>query len=453
MPDNVEKEISVSLGTFDDRARSRIETFSKCFNEVPNNFRECLLHMKPKFVLRDSSDQPSIIISDDESDGGSIASAVTPSKRRANGHPPGLPKRPRPDTQSSNNGASFNLSNGRGSHSVKPEDDQVQGFPPAPSSPMKRFTLPAPFARYTGFGSGFRTLAQVREEKLAKTKAGMPDRLLDEMYEDLAKAAIKPWIEPAVDFLDYTMAQLQKELDHVAAESFSGLKKRLIFQEVRKHLRACLSEHSAMAKGQIRLLYEDESSGILTFNNEAFSQYEAEELAILTHFRHFQRMQHHAPPSGPFQQWNELNDDKRAQALKRRETDIARIGVDSFKEEIGVIGYIRAYYKLAALRYADSVSQIIIRRLIPGIRQQLSRFIDQRLGLRVENPQPVYERLMEEDARIATKRQELKSEGEKFMKALQSIQNLESGVAGEEVTEEEDQDTVMAMDDMHGSEV
>lgn len=453
MPDNVEKEISVSLKSFDDKARTRITEFSKCFNEVPNNFRDCLIHMKPKFVLKDKSDAPSIVISDDESDGGSVASQqVTPSKRRANGQSQVLPKRPRVDAQNSNGtGSSFNWSNGRGSGHVKPEEDQP--IPSLPPSPSKRFSLPAPFGKFTGFGSGFRTLAQVREEKTAKTKAGMPDRLLDEMYEDLAKEAIEPWNGPADEFLTFTMNQLQKELDVVAAESFINLKKRLVFQEVRKLLKACLSEHGAIAKEQIKLLYKDECSGILTFNSEAFGQYRIEELALLTHFRHHQRMQHHGPAAGSFLQWNDLNDDKRSQALKRREADVARIGADNFNEEIGVIGYVRAYYRLAALRFADAVSQIVIRRLIPGIKQDLSYFIDRRLGLRVENPGPVYERLMEEDARTATKRQELKSERDKFQKALQSITNLELGVGGDETVDGDDQDTDMAMDDIHGSEV
>jgi hypothetical protein len=59
---------------------------------------------------------------------------------------------------------------------------------------------------------------------------------------------------------------------------------------------------------------------------------------------------------------------------------------------------------------------------------------------------------MEEDARVATKRQELKSEREKFAKALQSIHHLESGVAGETPLEGDDHDTEMTMDDVHGDE-
>jgi hypothetical protein len=451
MPDNVEKEISVSLSTFDDRARTRIETFCKRFNEVPNNFRDCLLHMKPKFILKDSSDQASIVISDDESDSASVASTVTPSKRRTNGQHPQLPKRPRYDSQNST-GLPFNMSNGRGSFPVKPEDDQSQALPPMPPGPPKRFILPEPFAKYTGAGSGFRTLGQVRKEKLEKTKAGMPDRLLDEMYEDLARDAIRPWNGPAGDFLTFTMTQLLHELEDVAADSFKTLKKRLVYQEVKKLLKACLHEHTLAAKQQIDLLYDDESAGILTFNSEAFTQYETEELAILTHFRHHQRMIHYGTPAQPFMQWNELNDDKRAQALKRRETEVARIGVDSFKEELGVIGYVRAYFRLAALRFSDSVSQIVIRRLIPGIKRQLSRFIEQRLGLRVEDPQSVFERLMEEDGRTATRRQELKSEREKFLKALESIRNLEFGATGESIVDA-DEDEDMAMDDNMDSEV
>ena len=181
MPDNVEKEISVSLGSFNERARSQIEEFAKRFNETPNNFRECLIHMKPKFVLKDRSDAVHIDISSDDSDGGSVRSQNTPTKRRSNASHTTLPKRPRVDGPSGNggSGASFNFSNGRGNSFVKPEEDQTNTT--LPPSPVKRSALPAPFAQWSGYGSGFRTLAQVREEKTSQTRAGMPDRLLDEM--------------------------------------------------------------------------------------------------------------------------------------------------------------------------------------------------------------------------------------------------------------------------------
>jgi hypothetical protein len=217
-------------------------------------------------------------------------------------------------------------------------------------------------------------------------------------------------------------------LESVVSKSFESLKKRLIFQEVRKHLKACLNEHRTKVQETIKLLYRDETARMFTFNLEAFSRYRAEEEASLTHFRHWMRLQPHGPVNWKYVPWEQLNEEKRAQALKRREMELSKIGRDPFEEEIGIIAYVRGYYRLAGLRFADAVSQCIILRLIPGIRRELASYIDEKLGLRVTDPSGVYQRLMEEDEATASRRVTLKAEKEKFVKALASIEALETGV-------------------------
>lgn len=74
-----------------------------------------------------------------------------------------------------------------------------------------------------------------------------------------------------------------------------------------------------------------------------------------------------------------------------------------FEREVKVIAYIRGYYKLAALRFADSESQRIICRMIPEIKEKLSFHLNQRLGVLPGAGREVYERLMEEHPDVASK--------------------------------------------------
>lgn len=433
-PNNVELEVKQSLQSFSDSARSKIDEYSRKFSVLPIKFRDSLLHMKPKFVLKDRSDAPVIDISDDDSD--SAASMLTPTpKRRANGNPASEPRRPRLDGPA----ASFN-SHGNGS--VKHEEGRSSPvIPPSPAA-LQGNILPEPFAEFSRVGSGFRTIAQVREERREKSRSGMPGRILEEMYYDLVREAIEPWKGPARVFLKQAVDDLGAELRLVADKTFKTLEKRQVFKEIKRMIKSFLADKAQEINQVIQQLYEDERMQILTFNTEAFTRYSTEELASLRHFRHNQRMLAHGPLGAKPLTWELLNEEKRSQALRRREAEEARIGVDPFEEEIKVIAYVRAYYRVAALRYADAVSQCIICRLIPNIRRQLERYIDENLGLRVEDPGPVYERLMEEDASVAQKRATLQSEQQKFERALESIARLENGVAesasqGEDLGEED----------------
>ncbi|KAL3962864.1 hypothetical protein ACCO45_004387 [Purpureocillium lilacinum] len=73
--------------------------------------------------------------------------------------------------------------------------------------------------------------------------------------------------------------------------------------------------------------------------------------------------------------------------------------------------------------------------MIPEIRRKLPSYLEDKLGLRGPCSQSVYERLMEENEETANARETLKSEREKFAKALASIELLESGARGDQAAD------------------
>lgn len=431
LPENVELEIQTGLMTFADSARFKLDDFMRHFNTLPRNFRNCLLDTKPKFTLKDQSDFPVYEISDDELDTASIATATattTPTAKRRTA-PANITPSKRPRLDSHLNGAS---SNGH----IKPEEQNGLALRESSAIPSrlpppqaKKVLFPEPFAEFTTIGRGFRTLRQVREEIEAKIRSGMPDRTSDEVYIDLVIESVRPWKKPMDAFIKQAMRDLQTDLESTLNKALEGLKKRFIYQEAKRHLRKFLEEHRRQTEHDLVLLYNDETQRLLTFNETAFKQYRDEEHMELTRFRHYMRLKAVGPDPGKYVPGDQLTEDKRVQDTKKRDAEMLKLGPDQFAREIEVVAYVRGYYRLAALRFADTVSQRIICRMIPAIRRELPYYLSEKLGIRGPCAASVYERLMEEDEATAAKRETLKVEKEKFEKALASIEQLETGAA------------------------
>lgn len=416
MPENVELEIETSLMQFSESSRKGIDEFIRESSGLPSAFRECLLHIKPKFTLKDKSDLPVVEISDDDAE---PAAAATPrNKRQHDALATPSNKRARLDRA---NG----IPNGHGS--VKPEESASPVSAVSATPRRGRRRLEAPFTEYSSVGSGFRTIAGVRDEIQSKMNAGVPNVIPVEVYQDMALEAIKSWEGPMKTFLNETMAQLHQKLQEKLNLSMDRLRRRLIYRETAKHLNQFLSDQLQKTHEALSLVFSDETQQILTFNLEAFDRYVKDESEQLRRFRHKMRYEAMFPDQvKAASDWERMTPDQRVAESKEREKERQKLGPDAFERVIEVIAYIRGYYRLAALRFADAVSQLTICRMIPFIRMRLDWELRSQLGIRGANASTTYNRLMEEDAATAAKRESLKAEREKFVRALETIQSLEN---------------------------
>ncbi|SPJ89719.1 related to Mx protein [Fusarium torulosum] len=443
LPSNVELEVQTSVMEFGELARSQLKPseFSKYFVPLPDNFRDCLLDMKPKFTLRDASDIPVVDISDDESDAGSVATITnphTPSKRRAMAPPITPSKRVRMEQTPM----------GTPSHSqLRPEESRAGSV--ARSSPApRRQQFPAPFTPFSTVGRGFRTLRQVRDEIKSKTRAGVPDIITEEVYNDMCRESIEPWAGPMKAFLNQVMNLLSEMLEKALSASFARLNKRLIYRECKKILSEYLEERRRETIGALDLVYRLETYGLFTVNQEAFRRYQKDEQILLTRYRHQMRMQAAGYGDGrPPIPWESLTEEKRAADEKRRESELTKLGPDSFERELEVVAYVRGYYRLAALRFADAIALHITNGMIPHIQRNLPYHLDRKLGLAGADAKSVYERLMEEDPTTAARRGTLRAEREKFARALESIEELERGSSSSTISEREEEEEEEEHDD------
>lgn len=420
LPDNIPLKIHRCLRQFDERARLSVSEFAKNLGEdnLPEKFRNCLLGMKPKFILIDKTDSPPPpveVISDDSDNSHttSITTAVnTPSKRRHITVPTTPAKRAKTEMPGS----------GR---LVKPESSFRMPSPsPSVSAPTNNTE---PFTHFYKINRGFRTLAQVRQEMREKAVAGMPQRIADKVYEELALEAIRPWKDPMNLFLEQVMHLLDERLKGDLSDAFVDLRKRLVFNESKKHVKAFLRGHLETTKTYCDQVYKNETARLFTLNEAAFEQEQEGEMILLTRFRHMKRMVKGGyMEDRPLVPWETMTEAKRREETKKREDELLKIGPDRFAAEVEVIAYVRGYYRLAASRFADNVAQRVFCGMLPDILAGLESYLDQALDTISGGP-AVFERLMAEDEATAKKRDTLKAEKQKFLRALESIQSLKLG--------------------------
>lgn len=435
LPNNVELEVRTSLKNFTDDACRRLDGFTKTIATLPEDFRDCLLEMKPRVTLKDWTDSPLMEISDDEeSDAASVIQTTPNGKRRSTAAASVATPNKRQRVVASGS-------------SLKAEEVQTVFFPappPDPLSPAKSSSFADSFAEFHCAGRGFRTLRQVRDDIQRNTRAGRPNLIPDEVYCGLAVEAVKPWYHPMQRLLELTMHQLKGELEAALNQSFTNLKKRFVYRKAREHLSVYLRLNQRAMAEELQQIYDMECEEMFTVNKSALDREMAEEDIVLKRHRHHMRMIAHprkdcnALPPRPVD-WAHLTEEKRQQEMKRREIEVKAIGPDPFEREVEVMAYVRGYYRLAALRFADNVSQRVICRMIPQLRLRLSGFLEKELGLARPDVRSVYEMLMAEDEKTANRRAALRAETTKFETALASIEALETGAT--RPTEEGVQDT------------
>ncbi|OHE97501.1 dynamin family protein [Colletotrichum orchidophilum] len=415
LPNNVELEVKKSLMNFTSIVKDTLRgrKFSSNYGSLSDSFRDCILQMKPKFILKDKSDIPVLEISDDEDDN----SFVTPSNRKrggAYGQNQSAAKRARPTA----GGGSFSNAV---SNAIKTEDNGSRPSTPPRRRPTQLLPLALPFQRYANSGAGFRTLAQIREDIRAKTKAGMPSIVPDEVYEDLCKQAVKAWNQPMETFLQETMSCLQRIIDYALSQAFGALMKRLIFKQSTNLMNEFLRERRSETMSFLKAIYDMETFQLFTVNQKAFADYERSESRVLTRYRHVMRWQAFSGDAFEFHDWDQMTPEQRTNEQRKHNIELGKMGPDTFDKELKVAAYVRGYYMLSALRFADTVCLSVTSRMMPKIVQDLDFFLEENLGLIGGRDETVFTRLMEEDEATARKREQLKNELEKFKKALDSI--------------------------------
>lgn len=274
--------------------------------------------------------------------------------------------------------------------------------------------------------------------------------------EFLCMEAVKPWANPLHTFLNDTMAHLRNELTTSLTASFQNLEKRQVYTIAKRHAKEWLKTHQARILSQLERIYGMETRKIYTMDDDSFQRHRVHEGHMLKRTRHFYRWKAHLGDTthAKPENWDTMTAEARRKEEIQTQKEAAALGDDPYEVELGVASHVRGYYLTAAMRFIDVVAMHITSGLFTDLQADIEQHLERKMGLDRGNINPeVFIGLMEEEQSTAEKRVRLKTEMERFERAVREIYELNQTVmkASTDSTvaasmHEEDQD----MDDIDG---
>lgn len=413
MPINPEHEVRKSLLKFstDFQLRLRSKAFSAGWAKVAESFKIKILELKPRYrVMPDG-----FSIQRDNSAGVSDRDSVF----SANNSPSLSVKRQRPiDLTSDVSTPSAQRRRGENGL-VKTEENNTSflfhsGIMPAPAN-----------GRVAS-----RTLGQIRNIIRSEREAGKPGEVPYDVIEFLCMEAVKPWIAPLNKFLDDTMDHLRRELKSSLDESFQQLKKRQVFRDAERHTRTWLDTHKTRIVDQLNRNYKMETAKIYTMDDCSFQRHRTYETYMLKRSRHFYRWKQYNNDPSPekIEDWEKMTADARRKEEERMQKEQSKLGDDPYEVELGVASHVRGYYLTAAMRFIDIIAMHITSGLFPDLDADIDQYLEQKMGLMGGVAPGMFEQLMEEQKSTADKRVHLKTELQRFDRAVAEIVDLKQTV-------------------------
>lgn len=324
LPSNVEFEVKNSLRSFVDLVVSKLHgsEFSSSYQRLGEQFRDCLVAMKPKVVVTDSTDVIEIL--DDDEDGDMTPSG-TP-KRRAEMPPPSTPSK-RARTGPALVKREDSMSRGG---SVPPHAQRVRGTPAPDLGPFSQYGPPPS-----------RRLRDIRDTIARHNRAGQPGLVAGEVHEELCRQAVSPWLGPLMAFQQLVTREVTAIIDAALNEAFSQLKKRLIYDRARLALQTLLRERAAETERFLKKMLHIHTRQLFTLNNSELERFRAMEEEILHRHRHIMRWQAFTNSSGHVTPIDQLSEQEKEAEKKHRASQVEKMGVDPFQAEVQVFAYVR----------------------------------------------------------------------------------------------------------------
>ncbi|KAI0420979.1 dynamin family protein [Xylaria grammica] len=418
IPSNVEHEVKKSLYQFLGRMKTAIKDseFSSEWNLLNNQFRDIIFKIKPTCRVKEPAAQTI-----DLSDADTEVSAVTPSRRPRPSDSTMRPtpsKRPRQDNETP-----FTP--------VKQESFSTGGlFHASPAISTGATEMNGPFAGFRNLGRLAMDIRDIRAQVRKKQRPGMPrDLVPDEVRETMCLDAVRKWEGPLETYIDKTAELLEKVTNQALEESLGVLRRRLIFKECQTCLKQFINQVVTDQRARLSEMYNSETYQMYMMNEDAFTRYRKQELEQLRRARAIYRLKAVALIEWGYEikRPEEMSEDEKNKENKILNQQLPKIGIDPYETEIEVAAFVRGYYNTAATRFVEGVTMNVNSNLfrIMG-SSDLDVFIDHRLGLFGKATPSVYQHLMEEDARTASLREQLRGEMDKLSQAMSSINGLES---------------------------
>ncbi|KAI0382324.1 P-loop containing nucleoside triphosphate hydrolase protein [Hypomontagnella monticulosa] len=415
LPRNVEYEVKKSLFDFLVKMKAAVEDdeFLSEWNTLNNQFRSCVIKIKPTCKVKDN-DLQTIDIS------GADSEVATPSPS----------KRPRP-SDSTMRTPTRRQNQDVMSTPVKNEDYSIGGMSRASSvTAIGPSSQPNPFTRFHNLGRLAMDIKDIRTEIALKKRPGLPSDLVPvQVRENLCLKAVRNWEKPLETYITKTAELLGQTANNVLETSLGSLRRRLIFRSCQKHLKEFLGEMVASQESRLQEMFDTETYQLYMMNEDVFKRYKMQEMEQLNRVRGIIRLK-----AVTLLDWGysirkpeEMSEEDRVKERKLLDAHLPKLPKDPYETEIEVAGFVRGYYMMAAARFVEGVTMNVNWHLLRAFReQQLDEYLDREFQIFGSSDPALYGALMEEDEKTARRREQLKGEMDKLSRAMNSINDLES---------------------------
>lgn len=384
---NVQHVVRAHLQQFSNGVQRQLEggatsnDLLSSWSQLSTHFRDAIQTMKPMFVYTDPSDLalPEVINLDDDTD--DERHTPSPESRKRPLHDPMTPQ-PHARTKVRHDS---DVSSNRDQTTPRPHSFQ-QSIPRTKQEGNNGFTSPiyiaqrriaqpqsriekkTPFDEFLGAGRSFMTIAEVREIISKHKRPGLPDHINDSAKEEICLLAVDPWNKPLKTFADHTFKSLREAIIGVLHRLLGKYKQTQLYKISEHHIKEFLDELEVDQRDSLDALYKLETFKLFTINNQAFEVYKAEELKVLEGARRKRRVRCHVMKQAQLQN-KTLSDMTRITEEKKVTDD--QLGPDPFRNEIQLAAYVRGYYRVAGLRFADNICQNIQGNLFRKVHAEI----------------------------------------------------------------------------------
>lgn len=416
-------------------------SFQNDWTTLCDQFRDLILHIKPKVTVSHESDHATEVI-DIISDDDEPSQPSTPSRKRPSGNEQAQLQSPSQRQRTSQSPHPQHRVIQTPPTGLKRENGLMQAPPPpllgrSTASRRSQFAGTA-WQSVENLGKGFTNLAEISRTILSTTRPGLPGLVNPKTYNDLCLQSVASWKFPLDIFINQTLRMLRQQLENILKKRLGVYEQTQLYHAAGTYLHKFLDDHMEEQRKCLNELFELETYRSFTVNRAAIFENQASELRNLQQIRRTVRARAFVEKQIRLGQKKrllmEMTMDERNKEMSKRASEIKdeQLGPDPFKLELEVAAYVRGYYMTAALRFVDGVCLNVHGNLFRKISQSIFYHLETELGIAGSadgmitpvltisraNENTIGEEacrnLMEEDATTGRKRRELKQEKQRL---------------------------------------
>ncbi|KAL2861487.1 P-loop containing nucleoside triphosphate hydrolase protein [Aspergillus pseudodeflectus] len=260
------------------------------------------------------------------------------------------------------------------------------------------------------------TWEEIRDINKESASAGIPQQINPKAIDSMNRMSVEHWRDPMMVFINASHRLVKETLLWELKEVFVQYLQTELYRELRRIIESYLKKLRDEHVIHVDEIFSIEHQRPFTMAKSALDQETNAANDLFVRRRFEARANHYLD----LQQRYQRGDPRRATEMKK--LGVNELGVDIFTLEVKMMATTRGYYEVASSRFVDAVAQSVHTKLFFKCRENLVEEIEKGLGIYDLNAVNRCHELMSEDAERRRRREYLKKQKEKIMKAQQWLE-------------------------------